>query len=73
MPEVSCRLQVAVVVGQVRKEASLGRIIFDYVSHFIIDLTSHSCYSSPILAREGRLLETILKAEHGMAFRGRGS
>jgi hypothetical protein len=44
-----------------------------YGSNFYIDFIAKLYYTSRILAHEGRFLETILKAEQGMAFRGCGS
>ena len=42
---------------------SADDVFFSYYMYFIIDFILRSLYNDPILAHEGRFLETILKAE----------
>jgi len=46
---------------------------YDYVSKIFLDYVTNIEYILPSSLMEGRLLETILKAERGVASCGRGS
>src|SRR6266436_4864817 len=52
------------------REEARGAKKNDYVMHFFLDFSENLWPNTAILAHEGRLLETILKAERGVAFRG---
>jgi len=51
----------------------IWRYFFSYKSDLVLDYYLKTDYNIPSLAHRGRVLETILNAERGVASRGGGS